>query len=362
MAARPRGNRKAAFAGRGRSAVLFALGGFLFLQAAFHVPLSRWWPQLQDPEYGGKLARLRARLAERPDGRPLILALGSSHVGMGVRPETLATNPGEEGPVLFNFGLNDGCPVVTLLCLRRLLAEGIRPDLILVETCPLQLYLEGVRTQLNASIQTVRLQHQDLAILNRYYAKPHEMRRDWRKFQSLPWFYHRDFLLSYVAPQWVPRSHRLSIRWRNVDGWGWQWVAGHTGPYAEDLARLEAVRQYFTAMYKGFTVSEAAGKALREIAEICGQEKIPLAYLRMPEAVVFQGWYPPEIPRQTDQFLDGISREYQVPVIDARNWVEENGFADGHHLNPAGAEAFTRRLYQEVVQPLERGRSFAVAP
>ena len=39
-----------------------------------------------------------------------------------------------------------------------------------------------------------------------------------------------------------------------------------------------------------------------------------------------------------------LSRELAVPVIDARDWVDERLFADGFHLSRAGAAAFTARL------------------
>ena len=59
-------------------------------------------PELGDPEYGRKLARLRARRAGRP-GRLLVLALGSSRVAMGLRPGLLRASAGD--PLVFNFGI-----------------------------------------------------------------------------------------------------------------------------------------------------------------------------------------------------------------------------------------------------------------
>ncbi len=43
--------------------------------------------------------------------------------------------------------------------------------------------------------------------------------------------------------------------------------------------------------------------------------------------------------------------------LDARNWVPDPYFADGHHLTPEGADMFTRRLDQEVLQYLGSGQS-----
>ncbi len=50
-------------------------------------------------------------------------------------------------------------------------------------------------------------------------------------------------------------------------------------------------------------------------------------------------------------YLDGIRRECRVEVVDARDWVGDEGFMDGHHLLPAGATVFSRRLGHDVVQP-----------
>src|SRR5437764_8478945 len=60
----------------------------LFLVAAFvllDVVVDRW-PLLYDPEYGTRLGLLRQRIAEEPE-RPVLLVVGSSHVGLGFHPE-----------------------------------------------------------------------------------------------------------------------------------------------------------------------------------------------------------------------------------------------------------------------------------
>ena len=58
-----------------------------------------------------------------------------------------------------------------------------------------------------------------------------------------------------------------------------------------------------------------------------------------------------------DAYLAGLSRDYGVAVIDARTWVAEDGFFDSHHLLPAGASTFSRRLgcsHQEQIVCLQQ--------
>src|SRR5205085_1207712 len=100
----------------GLAAVLWGVACLACFQGGY-VLLGYWRPQLHDPEFGGKLVRLKARLAEQTSPGPLMVALGSSHVGMGLRPGLLdSTRP--DAPLVFNFAINAGTPMVSLVCLR----------------------------------------------------------------------------------------------------------------------------------------------------------------------------------------------------------------------------------------------------
>jgi hypothetical protein len=68
----------------------------------------------------------------------------------------------------------------------------------------------------------------------------------------------------------------------------------------------------------------------------------------MPESGEFRGWYPPEARRQLSDHLAALGRDYQAPLIDARRWIEDSGFSDGHHLLSRGAALFTQRFANEV--------------
>ena len=341
---------------RSRASVLWALGLLIGAQVVFFFPLSVWWPQLHDPQYGGRLARLRARLAEKPKDQPFVLVLGSSHTALGVRPGVLRTDStsGYDSPFLFNFSMNDGCPVVSLLCLHRLISEGIKPDWVLVETCPLQLWLDDWRAHVHKCLNIALIQGEDLPLLSRYYVNPHQFRKNWRKGQLCPWYFHRDFLLSSFAPRCLPPLRRLNGTWDHMDDWGCQWVEGATQNYQENGINLEHLRSAMTSMYRQWRICDVDKRAIQEIIDTCRRENIRLAFLRMPEASFFLDWYPVSMQVQVDRYLAGLSKDYDIPIIDGRRWLPDLSFSDGHHLTPSGATAFTQRLDREFLQSIQK--------
>src|SRR5689334_2694832 len=98
---------------RGRAALAWGVVALLAAQGAYFGARDYRYPEVADPEYGRKLAALRARLRERPDRPPLVVLLGSSRVAMGVRPDQLWTDrPPERRPaVVFNCGICGAGPV-----------------------------------------------------------------------------------------------------------------------------------------------------------------------------------------------------------------------------------------------------------
>jgi hypothetical protein len=82
------------------------------------------------------------------------------------------------------------------------------------------------------------------------------------------------------------------------------------------------------------------------------EHDIPVRLLLMPEASWFRELTPPHVASQFDRWLRELAAECGCPVIDARCWIPDSGFADGHHLLPGGAATFTDRLAAEVLTPL----------
>src|SRR5262249_43309369 len=150
--------------------VLWAIATVVCGHLALSLVVAKWRPELRDPPYGHKLARLREQLAEQP-GRPLALVLGSSRSLMGVRPDLLTDRhqPEEQQPLVFNFALAGSDPTHELLTIHRLLGEGVRPRWVLIEVPPPLLHDDR---PVEERIVGGRLAGGDLGLVGRYATRP----------------------------------------------------------------------------------------------------------------------------------------------------------------------------------------------
>ena len=362
MATRGAGNRKAIVSSRARVSIIWALGAFVVLQLFYHFPLTQWHPQLHDAEYGQKLAGLRTHLHKNPKPTPFIVGIGSSLISMGLRPDALTACQPENpaGPLVYNFGMNGTRSIVQLLCLQRLLADGIRPDWVLIEIYP-RFYFG---TDKKAHFPTVRLQQQDFPVVDRYFEEPREIRSDWRKGQCLPWFYHRNCLQNLFLPGWVPADKRLHGDWQNTDEWGWICRPD----VIQSLKRNYRTPQYVkniaetNAWYNQQDVIKEIDGALREMLSICQREKIGVVLLRMPESSYLRNGYSSAMNDRIDRWLASLGQDAGVSVVSALDWLADDEFADGIHADLQGAVKFTRRLESEVIRHLRPGQTQPTPP
>jgi hypothetical protein len=344
---------------RARVALVWALLSFAGFQLGLLVYIERCRPELREPEFGRKRALLRARLAEAP-GRPLLLVLGTSRLSVGLRPEVLTPDlcGSGEAPLVFNFGLCGGEPLMELVCLRQLLLEGVRPRGVVIEVLPALLHSEPAATDWFWPVHLSRMGWGNLPLVRSYADRPAELYLDWCQTRLVPWSAHRFGILSRWAPSWLPWQS-LRSDWLRLDPYGW-WHQ----PAPETAARRRAVaevRKGYAHLINHLRMNRLLDRALREMVDLCRREGIEVRLLLMPEAKEFRGWYRPAARRQFDAYFARLSRECAVPVIDARDWIDDALFADGHHLLDCGAVAFTERFGREVVRPLARPSAQASA-
>jgi hypothetical protein len=86
--------------------------------------------------------------------------------------------------------------------------------------------------------------------------------------------------------------------------------------------------------------------------EIARKENIEvLGLLLMPEGSDFRNLYSAEACQTIDTYFQGLCRESNTELIDARTWMSDDSFSDSHHLLPCGAEQFTLRLWRDALEP-----------
>jgi hypothetical protein len=355
--------------------LIFAVAGHLGLALA----IEYWLPALRDPYYAGKSVRLEHRLraaacqAGRWCGKPAILnlsrspsvaapspftlvVLGSSRTAHGLQAgaleEPLAAVV-REPVVAFNFGIPAAGPFSQLLTLKRLLADGIRPSLLLVEVLAPLLAGQDALPAEARWLAADRLRLPDLKVLEEQGFPVSQLRKDWWHSCLNPWYAHRFAIVSRLAPAWLPWNFQQD--WGDgLDDSGWKEPIDPDPTPEGRRHAVEVARRQYTDLLRGFRLGGPTCRAQRELLDICRREHIPVALVLMPEGSEFRSWYPPRAWDEIDAFLDALMEEYGTPVINAREWLADEFFVDSHHLTLEGAAIFTQRMGQEGILPLLR--------
>ena len=357
-----------------RAAVLWGIGGLLALQLGLAVAIECGLWRFRDPFYAHKLTPLRRVWADlavtHPTGpKNLAVVLGSSRVGNGLSGATVADGVsatlGERWTV-FNLAAPGAGPLYELMSLRRVLAEGIRPDFVLVEVFPMQLSAPPDDTVMYEStyLRTERLSLSDFDVLERCgLPQTAAWRKAWWQDWAVPWHAHRFSILSELAPKFLPAG--VQQDWcKRCDPAGWVPLPPDPNVPPAVVAQVaERVRAQYEPVLTNFRLSETGRRAIRAVLDECRQQGIPAALIMLPEGSRLRNWYPPTAWAEMDALLAELQRDYQVPLINGRLWAADGDFPDGIHLYTHGADAYSRRLSQEVAPLLRRaGRPVDAVP
>ena len=335
-----------------RAALVSAVLAFVGLQGALLAAIELR-PRLRDPLFGDKAARLYRRIAEPGPKPTTVVMIGSSRTGFGFhgqRVEEAFRNEIGGRCVAFNFGIPASGPITHLIYLRRLLNDGLRPDLLLVEVLPPMLASQVPGPVEKHWLYADRLRRDELEIVAHYGFPQREMRSAWWETCLTPWYSLRFPLMGRVAPGWLPWSVRYDwSRGTDECGWGTP-IRTEVTPneYRQGVAQAHAE---YAAVLATLEIDGSASQALRDLLELCRREKVPVALVLMPEGTDFRSWYPPAVRAKVEAFLNGACREYGASLIDAREWVPDRCFTDSHHMLRSGAEIFTDRLGREAILP-----------
>jgi hypothetical protein len=344
-------------ADKGRRAFFWTVMVFAASQPVLHLYLEWRRPEVQDPLYEIRLRSLQSRLTRSP-GSPLVLALGSSRTKYGLWPAVMQGWPASDAsrPVIYNFGINGAGHIRELMYFRRLLADGIRPDWLLVEIWPPLWAEKGYFAERRMVVGEDELHWRDVPLLYQYFRGERDVLA-WAGRQLFPLRLHRSRLLWASARFLLSRKQvgTLAADRKDCDpDDDTGWFALPYGPNTPEESRQAIARNYeeLSPLLQSLDIDPRSDTALREILEECRARGIGVAVFMMPEHSAVRGWYSPETRARVHSYLDSIQRDYHVPLIDTRDWVPDGSFADVCHMWRHGAVLFSERFGREVLQPL----------
>jgi hypothetical protein len=334
---------------RARTAFAWTALAFVGTQFALAAAVEHCRPEANDLEFGERLALLQRRQAEAPE-RPLFLVVGSSRLVTGFRPEVLSPLPRVAGqePLPFNFAHNGGGPLLNLIEFQRLQRHGVRPSWLVLEINPPFLTCEG------RGFATNVMSRGDLTLLARHVGASRVYSR-YLWSQLLACCKYRNELCELVAPSLASTDNVPPFHLQPLGGLRDERLDGEPSPRLREVL-TEASRRQYTGPLAAFRIMPEADRALRETIERAQQQGTQVALLVTPESTMFRGWYAPAANDSLCAFHHSLAECYRVPVIDARSWIADEEFMDGHHVFGPAAERFTQRLAAEVFAPLIKGR------
>jgi hypothetical protein len=301
-----------------------------------------------DPQYAKKYELLRDRIDENP-GRPLWLVMGSSRVDRGLRPALLADRTqGGNAPLIFNFGQGGASLFRQYICLRRIIESGVKPKRVGIEIMGATMSSELFQMADTPEL-LVRARSDELDDYAQYSMDPSFFISNWERSRWDP-AYEYGMKLPRQALTWrlIPIPWVKHFELMAYDKWGWNPQLPAPIPEATYRKDFEIARGQFAGRFKDFKISRQTDVPLRKILDMCKNSGIEVFLLKMPEEKEFQAFYPPQAEAVIDSYLAKIEAEYGVQMIDARSWITEWGFSDGHHLNADGAAEFTKRFGDEL--------------
>jgi hypothetical protein len=350
--------RRQALQRRKRNDIAWYVLGFVAVQLALAVGVERYWPAVRDPEFADLVQIYRDRHAEDP-GRPVVLVLGSSRTQRALRAGNLGRPGDPTSPLVLNFAVAGGGPMMHQVVLRRAQHAGVRPAGVFLEIMPMSLSRRDGTSMEERRPASARFTAAEVGRLWRYFAEPYRLCGPWLLGRVLPVYHHqaelRDALGLDVLAAGRPHRH-MSFR----DDYGWVPCSAVFSPPQVKWLTREAFWEYAGALTQP-ELAPGAVRAVRDVLRLCRAKGIPVVLVVPPESSAFRA-YAPAVEESQLKAVRSLAAEFALPVIDARAWVEDAGFYDGHHTTQQGADRYTERFGREALVPYFRSPESAARP
>jgi hypothetical protein len=353
----PRSAERARRQRQSRASLLWGLLLFMTGQLALAMAIERWLPGLRDADYTYRLVRLRKRLRHTPTRPVSVVMLGSSRTMFGLHGQLIEKRlraGASDSPVVFNFGFPGAGPLRHWLHLRRLLDDGVRPDVVLLEIMPYLLHTDNGTPIDFQQLSADKLRLRELGMLEEEGLRPEELRFRWWLGWPFPAYAHRFAIVSMTVPTLLPCVLRQDHN-KGIDASGWTAMSQLLlqGPETRRRA-VERARLDHGPALQHLNLCVTTSRVLQETLELCRREGIRTALVIVPEGPLYRSLYSEATWRSVEAHLREIAGRHHVPLINAREWLPEEEFLDSHHMTQEGATRFSERLCQEIL-PLVRG-------
>lgn len=337
---------------------LIALNVGLALNVAFK-------PGVRDPMFDLPAEHYKARV-EAANGKPIsVVFLGSSRTMYGVRPviveETVAADAGT--PCLaYNLSVLANGPIGEMVHWQRLVDRGMTPDVVVLEICPPRFSTftqnpqpgeePGAPKKKKLSDDMVtfrgdRMTWNEVQLVQ-HYGFPDETEIDWRDANWNPWFGFRFQILGMLNPMWLPNNVTHHER-RPASDLGWKRPFYERWSPDKYPQAIEANRRLLQERMQNIDFDESPAQCFRDLVKsIKDHGSIPVAFVT-PEASVIRAWYPPEVNKRIDGFVQELREQFHIEVVDLRAALPDEAFHDGHHAVLWGADEYSRAVAKAVV-------------
>ncbi len=323
-----------------------------------HVALiaaSEFSRQLRDPLYGTKELQLQRLEQSLPAGSPEVIFLGTSRPMCGFdagRTQELLTEKIGRPVAVYNWGIPAAGPVMDLIHLKRMLRDGHRPSLLLLEIFP-ACFASGAGESIDVmGLDGSRFDWSELEEVRAYDYPTNRLRTERQAVLIAPWYSLRYQIMGKLLPSTLPPHLRLrNMCHPRTDRNGWCPTEMDQLSEEERAGAFSRVKEEFRHLPSTETLDEGPVRALRDMLAVANLEKIPVSLVWMPEEKNFHKLYHPALVAAFNRFLHELAAEYGCEIHDAHEWMPDAAFADGYHLLRSGARSFTERLARETIEP-----------
>jgi hypothetical protein len=343
--------------------VLWTVVSFFTAQFIAGLALDHWILSVRFPTAGHLFTQLQSW--PRP---PDIVCFGSSRFAGDIQPEVLNVLLGKSlarPPRVFNAAVAAGDVLVADWLLERMLRQGYRPAVVVVEVCPENLarncaWLEGQALRqmtwrdLGAHFPDVlAYSHKPMLLVGARVVPMYQFRLQICRYLE-------DLVTSWSGGQPdppvgvcvnsppPPEATFTQVAPAVLD---LACLAAAADPIPPDLpARWEPSLELIRWL-NNYQVGGVMPQALERLLGRCRAHGIAVVLIGAPVSTVHRNAYTPQITAAYRSYLRALERSYGCHFYDYQDRVPDGFFVDHHHVSPRGGEFFSRLLAREVLIP-----------